>query len=161
MADLNFQAKLWLDTTCNVRLHKTTRKVPRVEHNLENLLPINQESFLLTDLQSRKVASDCVISFESNYYSVPFQFAGRYVGVKDLKNGTIEIYDELGKSIASHPKVLGKHLYQKNKKHFEGIPSWSQNNNAGKAPILIPDQTPKVHQRPLEIYDSLVNEVKS
>lgn len=161
LADLNAQTKLWLDTTCNIRLHKTTRKVPRIEHKLENLLPMNLDAFLLTDFYSRKVASDCVISFESNYYSVPFQFVGRYVGVKDLKNGTLEIYDELGKCIACHTKIFGKHQYQKNKKHFEGIPSWSQNKNAGKAPILIPDQTPKVHQRPLEVYDSLVNEVKS
>ena len=113
LADLNAQTKLWLDTTCNIRLHKTTRKVPRIEHKLENLLPMNLDAFLLTDFYSRKVASDCVISFESNYYSVPFQFVGRYVGVKDLKNGTLEIYDELGKCIACHTKIFGKHQYQK------------------------------------------------
>lgn len=161
LVDLNTQTKLWLDTTCNARLHKTTRKVPLKEHKLETLLPQSSEAFLLTDFQLRKVTSDCFISFESNYYSVPFQYVGRHVGVRDLKNGSIEIYDELRNCIANHPKTMGKHLYQKNKKHFEGIPSWNQNKNAGKAPILLPEQSPKVHQRPLEVYDSLVNEVKS
>jgi len=83
------------------------------------------------------------------------------VGIKDLRNGTIEIYDELGRCMASHEKLQGKHQVQKNKKHFEGLYTWSQNKNARKAPILIPDLTPKVHQRPLEVYDSLVNEVNS
>ena len=159
LADLNTQVRLWLDTTCNVRVHRTTRKVPLSEHKLEPLRTINQELFLLTDLQSRKVANDCVISFESNYYSVPFRYVGRRVGVKDLRNGTIAIYDELGRCIANHPKLFGKYQYQKNKKHFEGISSWSQKNVAATAPILIPDQTLKVHQRPLEVYDSLANEV--
>lgn len=161
LADLNTQVKLWLDTTCNVRLHRTTRKVPLEEHKLEVLKPMNPEPFLLTDLQLRKVAKDCVVSFEGNYYSVPFHYCGHHVGVKDLKNGTVAIYDELSKLIASHVKGVGKHQYLKNKKHFEGLTSWSQKNVAATAPILIPDQTLKVHQRPLAVYDSLVNEVIS
>lgn len=60
LADLNTQVRLWLDTTCNVRVHRTTRKVPLSEHKLEPLRTINQKLFLLTDLQSRKVANDCV-----------------------------------------------------------------------------------------------------
>ena len=159
LADLNTQVKLWLDTTCNVRLHRTTRKVPLEELKLEVLRPINPDLFLLTDLQSRKVAKDCVISFESNYYSVPFRYCGHRIGVKDLKNGTIAIYDELGNLIANHIKGTQKHQYLKNKKHFEGLISWSQKNVATTAPILIPDQTLKVHQRPLAVYDSIVNEV--
>ena len=158
-ADLNAQVKLWLDTTCNVRLHQTTQKVPIIEHVLEMLPSMRQEPFRLSDLQSRKVSNDCMISFESNFYSVPFRYVGQRVGVKDLRNGRIEIYDEQQICIASHCKITGKYQHQKKKKHFEGILSWSQKNVAATAPILIPDQTPKVHQRPLEVYDSLVNEV--
>lgn len=160
LAELNEMVWAWLEETCNVRLHSTTRKIPRHELEHENLSPIAPEAFLQTDLQSRKVSNDCVVSYESNYYSVPFQYAGLRVGLKDHRNGTIEIFDESGTRIASHAKSTGKHQYQKNKKHFEGI-TQSQNKNASKAPILIPEQTPKVHQRPLEVYDSLVNEVMS
>lgn len=58
---------------------------------LETMQPLNSEFSHSTDFQPRKVTSDYVISFESNYYSVPFQYEGKYVGVKDLKNDTFEI----------------------------------------------------------------------
>ncbi len=159
LADLNEKTKLWLDSIGNARVHKTTRKVPQEQHKLERLQPVKPEPFELTVLQFRKVGNDCMISFESNFYSVPFQYVGHRVAVKDLKNGNIVIYDEQQQAIASYRKGSGKNQQQKKKKHFEGIASWSQKNVAATAPILIPDQTPKVHQRPLTVYDSIVNEV--
>lgn len=120
---------------------------------------MNPELFLLSDLHSRKVMNDCTVSYEANFYSVPYRFVGRRVGIRDLKNGHLEIYDETGSCIASHVKLSGKHRIQRNKKHFEGLTTWSQKKVAATAPILSPEQPPKVYQRPLKVYDSLISEV--
>jgi len=159
LADLNEAVRFWLDTVCNVRLHQTTREVPAEAFLREELKPFNSGLFLLSDLHSRKVMNDCTVSFEANFYSVPFQFVGRRVGVRDLKNGYLEIYDETGNCITSHEKLSGKHCIQRNKKHFEGLTTWSQKKVASTAPILSPEQPPKVYQRPLKVYDSLISEV--
>ena len=103
--------------------------------------------------------NDCMVSFESNFYSVPFRLVGSRVGVRDLRNGKIEFFDETGTLVATHHKILGKHLVRKEKKHFEGLFPQNQKAKASKAPLMIPNQSPKVHQRPLEVYDSLINEV--
>lgn len=160
-ADLNDQARLWLDTTCNVRIHQTIRQIPRKILAEEKLKPMNTEPFLCVDLVSRKVMNDCMISYQSNYYSVPFRFVGQRVGIRDLRNGTIEIYDESGTFIESYRKPAQKYQIQKMKKHFEGLQIQNHKAKARKAPLMIPDQSPKVHQRPLAVYDSLVSEVST
>lgn len=159
LAELNEQARLWLDTKCNVRLHQTIHKIPHEILQEEQLKPMNTEPFLAVDLVSRKVMNDCMISYQTNYYSVPFRFVGHRVGVRDLRNGTIEIYDETGTFIEGYRKPAQKHQVQKMKKHFEGLNSQNHKAKARKAPLMIPNQSPKVHQRPLVVYDSLVSEV--
>lgn len=161
LAELNEAVQFWLDTVCNARLHQTTREVPAEAFLREKLKLMNPKPFLMYDLHSRKVMNDCLISYEANFYSVPYIFVGRRVGIRDLKNGQIEIYDETGNCIASYAKLSGKHRFQRNKKHFEGLTSWTQKKVAATAPILIPEQPPKVYQRPLQVYDSLINEVIS
>lgn len=159
LASLNEEVKLWLDTVCNVRMHQTTHQIPNEAFKQESLKSINQDLFLLGDMESRKVMNDCTISYEANFYSVPYLFVGQHVKIRDLNNGYLEIYDNRDNCIASHVKVVGKHHFQRNKKHFEGLLTWSQKKVASTAPILIPEQSPKVYQRPLQIYDSLINEV--
>lgn len=159
LVELNEKALYWLDTTCNARVHQTTHRVPKEVLLEEGLRPMNPEPFLAIDIVSRKVMNDCMISFESNYYSVPHAFVGSRVGVQDLKNGILEIYDETGTRISCHRKCNGKHQIQKMKKHFEGLLTENHKAKARKAPLMIPEQSPKVHQRPLEVYDSLIGEV--
>lgn len=161
LSDLNGEVRHWLETVCNARLHKTTHEIPAEAFHREILKPVNPEPFLLHDLQSRKVMNDCTVSYEANFYSVPFRLVGSRVGIKDLKNGHIEIYDELGSLVATHEKLSGKYKFQSNKKHFEGMNTWTQKKVAATAPILIPDQPPKVYQRPLEAYDALASEAIS
>lgn len=161
VSDLNSKAILWLDSVCNVRIHKTTRKRPVDAFKDEMLKPQNPELFLQKDLSSRRVMNDCTVSYETNFYSVPFEFVGKRVGIKDLRNGCLEVYDELGNCIAMHEKLNGKYKRRTNKKHFEGMVNRLQQKVAPTAPKLLPDTPPKVHQRPLEVYDSLVTEVIS
>jgi len=159
LADLNEQAKVWLDTKCNLRVHKTTRKVPMEALKDENLKPMNLEPFMASDHIPRKVYNDCTFSYESSYYSVPHQLVGSKIGVKDLRNGTIEIYDANGTYLDSYRKSVAKYQTLKKKKHFEGLITENRKAKARIAPLMIPEQSPKVHQRPLEVYDSLISEV--
>lgn len=122
---------------------------------------MNPDPFLANYLHSRKVMNDCTICYETSIYSVPFKYVGLRVGVKDLKNGTLEIYSETGERIAIHEKSAVRYGKIRNKKHFEGLLNWTQKRIARTAPTLIPDNPPKVHQRPLAVYDSLVSEVSS
>lgn len=161
LVDLNSKAQLWLDTKCNLRLHQTTRKIPLEALKTEPLRPVNPEPFLSADLQTRRVLNDCMVSYEANYYSVPHSHVGSRVGIRDLRNGCLQIYDAAGKLITTHVKQSGKYQIRKKKKHFEGLRSGTQKKVAGQAPILIPDPSPKVHQRPLGIYDSLIDEALS
>jgi len=161
LADLNQQALLWLDTICNERLHKTTHEKPNEAFKREQLSLINPIPFIEKMLHTRKVMNDCFITFETNLYSVPFIYVGVRVGVKDLHNGYIEIYAPNGDWIERFEKPLGKYQKTSNKKHFEGMIAWSQKKVACTAPKLIPDRPPKVHQRPLSVYDSFLNEVIS
>ena len=159
IAELNQKTREWLDTKCNVRLHKTTRRIPAEAFLEEKLISVNETSFLSASLASRKVMNDCMVQYETNLYSVPFQFVGRRVAIKDLKNGYIEFYDENGLYIDTHEKVAGKHQFRRKKKHFEGIISRNRSVKAPMAPRMTSDSSPKVYQRPLDFYDRLITEV--
>ena len=159
VAELNEKTMEWLDTKCNVRLHKTTHRIPAEAFLEESLIQVPEASFLSVSLASRKVMNYCMVQYETNLYSVPFQFVGKRVAIKDLMNGYIEFYDENGVYIDKHEKSTGKHQYRRNKKHFEGLVSRNHSVNAPTAPLMTSDSSPKVHQRPLDVYDRLITEV--
>ncbi len=158
--DLNNQVKHWVHYTANTRLHGTTKEVPAKRLLEEPLSPVNDEDFRITEDMTRKVTSDCFVSYQSNRYSVPHKYAGRVVYIRDRLNGSIDIYSLDGKLLCSHIKTLGKHNVSKNKEHFEGL-STSERTVAAKAPILVPTKDSKVHIRPLTVYDDMIDsEVK-
>jgi len=64
--DLNRQVRQWLDTVANVRVHGTTREIPRERLIREGLKPLNPMPFEEVDKQARKVSSDACVSYENN-----------------------------------------------------------------------------------------------
>ncbi|MFD2170554.1 Mu transposase domain-containing protein [Tumebacillus lipolyticus] len=66
------------------------------------------------------MSSDTLVSYEGNRYSVPIQFVGHLVQIKDDRRGGIHIYHE-GMVIAEHRKATGHREIVQNKKHFDGI----------------------------------------
>ncbi len=93
-ADLQFQLKHWMIHTANMRTHGTTRKVPAAVFTIEErdvLVPLPVEQFSFYAIFKRKVAVNCHIHFENNYYSVPSHLVGETVEVR--RNGMlIHIY---------------------------------------------------------------------
>lgn len=156
---LNDEALLWLDTTCNKRMHQTTREVPDQRFKHENLKPPKDQLFASIFIETRKVSPDCFISFNTCRYSVPHTEVGKTVQVRDSHNGSIEIFSSDGRWLATHEKSAGKYGKKTNKKHFEGIRSQTQKKELTTVLILDTTSSPKVHQRPLTVYDSIISEV--
>lgn len=157
LTELNKLAFEWTCSKANKRVHGTTKEIPEERLKREALKPFNPAPFLLDYLEQRKVMSDCMISYESNRYSVPYEYVGNHIGVKDLRNGTVELYDSSGKCIARHEKLSGKHQNSYIKKHFENIESGRVKKVAATAPKLYPKTTPEVQERPLNVYDQLLS----
>lgn len=150
--DLNLQARRWMDTVANVRIHGTTHEVPVERWRHEGLKKMNLIPFEQVERHARKVTFDACISYEANRYSVPFQFAGNTVYVQDDRNGRIRIYygEQL---IAEHTKAAGKHHMIKHKKHFEGIRATGQRSVPQPTPRLVAHSTPVVAERDVSFYE--------
>lgn len=74
----------WQDNKCNKRVHGTTRKVPREvfeEKEKRSLIQLPVQDFTLPQIIRRKVYKDCHVTFDYNYYSVPFEYAGKSVDI--------------------------------------------------------------------------------
>lgn len=157
LADLNVQARWWMEKVANTRIHGTTHEIPADRWKQEELKPINPIPFSEIDRYNRKVSNDAVISYASNRYSVPFQFIGHIVQVQDDKNGHIRIFDG-DKIIADHSKSVGRNRVIVNKKHFEGIRTASSKPVPQPIPCLTINSTPEVTERDLSFYEQFSDE---
>lgn len=104
--DLNRQARLWLDTVANVRLHGTTRERPvdRLRVEQAHLLPLPGPEKLVPFLrEERKVGRDGYIQWQGAFYGVPWGWAGKKVDVQ-ADQDTVKIWagEEL---LAVHPRA--------------------------------------------------------
>ena len=75
---LNPAARLWLDTTANVRIHGRTKKRPvdlfKTEHPL--LTPLPAHPYDCAELRAVHANTQFRVVLESNRYSVPAEYAG-------------------------------------------------------------------------------------
>ena len=158
--DLNLQARRWMDTVANVRVHGTTHEIPWERWRHEGLKPFNLIPFEEVDRHTRKVSSDALVSYDAQRYSVPFRFVGHSVQIQDDNNGLIRIYDAGGIGlIAEHVKAVGRrHQVVTNKKHFEGIRTAGGQKVPQPTPRLVPNSSPEVVHRDLSVYEQLIGE---
>lgn len=151
-ADLNRQAILWRDTVANCRVHATTHEVPSDRFAEENLTPLSTASYPLSQHEFRKVANDCRVSWRTNFYSVPWQYVGYSVMVRELQTGALRIECD-GQVIAEHRILSGKHQVSHNSKHTSGIPRLDSVRVHGKTAGT--QVVAQVEQRDLEIYEQI------
>jgi len=156
LADLNEKGFNWLKKA-SLRVHGTTKEVPEERFKLENLKSLPVSVFNLSYVEERRVSTDCFVTFLSNRYSVPSEHVQEKVKVKNLKNGMIGVYSLEGIQIALHEKLEGKNKTRHKKEHFKSISQKSQSTVAYQAPKLIPEITPEVQERPLSIYEEVMN----
>jgi transposase len=163
LADLNRQARDWLDGTANVRVHGTTGAVPFERLPLEHLPGLLDKPAYDTSLISfRRVTRDCLVSYDSNYYSVPAAYAGKTLKLRATEDGQLSILNAQDEPIAEYQLVSGHHQRNIVLAHYAAIgpgarpaprPTASQWPAASSLPG--PAAAPEVERRPLCWYDQL------
>ena len=117
-SDMDKQLQQWL-TKANNRLHGTTKQAPSelfASKELSCLLKLPSAEFELELLHYRKVAKDCHVSVENNYYSVPSKYVAREV-IVSLGSKLIKIYSQ-EELIATHPRSKGSGIFTTNVNHY-------------------------------------------
>lgn len=107
-ADIKRQLRNWLDGYANLRIHGTTRKVPKEVFEVaekDQLQPLPQEEFAFFNRCVRQVLPNCHIHFENNYYSVPAILVGKEVTIR-FNDHLLRIIHQ-GEQVALHQQVTG------------------------------------------------------
>ena len=116
LADVNRQARQWVEETANRRLHRETNEKPEERFQVEALrsLPAVEDDY--RDTATAIAHKDLRLCFDANRYCVPPRCAGRQLSVKaDAQNVTI--YDG-GREVVSYPRsyergrVIGEQKFQ-------------------------------------------------
>lgn len=82
--------EVWTNNICNKRLHGTTRKIPaEVFESVEKqtLSPLPKERFEVYNIEKRKTNAYGHISYQYNYYSIPYQYTGEELTIQS--NGCV------------------------------------------------------------------------
>ncbi len=170
LADLNGQARAWIDEVANRRVHQTTRAVPfeRLAEERGRLTPIEAAApYDPSYLSYRKVTKDCLISYRGVRYSVPHPYVGKVVAVREpLEGGRIHVCFG-GRRIATHPQGGEKGALVIQERHYAGLRSRRRrrgDNGAPQAGVELPAGpgltgaqriVPEVQRRPLASYEEV------
>lgn len=158
IVDLTEQLNEWNATIADVRIHGTTheRPIDRFEAERTHLVPsAGQPSFALEGRRSRIVASDYLVSFKTNRYSVPFQLIGQTIEVQ-ASEGKLTFYHH-GRCVAEHPQLSGQYQLRILPEHGPGAIA----RNARKRYALAASDGceslhPDVEVRDLALYEQLI-----
>jgi transposase len=117
--DVNRRLQNWLNNTCNIRIHGTTRKIPRElfeAEEKEKLINLPAIEFRMPTVGERIVYNDCHVYIDYNYYSVPFEYVGKAVDI-EIDDKLVRIYYK-NKQIAIHEKIIGKGQFKTVESHY-------------------------------------------
>lgn len=121
LKDWNLEARTWLDTIANLRVHGTTREVPfeRLQRERSALLALPGPAYDTAVLERRQVHKDCTFSFGGNYYSAPHTLVGQRITLRADETHLKILAD--GKVLAVHSlcPYRGKRIIDPS--HYEGI----------------------------------------
>jgi hypothetical protein len=105
------------------------------------------------DDEQRKVARDAYVSWKGSRYSVPWQYSGKDVWVRD-HGPSVEIRYS-AERIAVHAPAAGRHQVVTLRHHHAGIPTHSRQST--KTLIHIEQSAPVVEHRPLAAYEAMAH----
>ena len=153
---LNTTLMNWITNVADQRVHGTTHRRPAEMFVEEQGLLIahhGKAAYKTQQRAVRHVARDCMVSFETNRYSVPFKFAGKLVEVHGEKD-FILIYHK-SDLIVSHRRCTGAYQNLVDRMHYCGIFS----RQGASAPVsrfrqdILPEE---VEIRDLSYYEQLL-----
>lgn len=120
LKQINEKALEWLNRT-GERIHYTTKQKPNDRLKLEGLISLEGKRLYDTNIICyRRVFNDSHFSYRANFYSVPYEYAGKEVAIKDNEKEIEVIYRD--KTIAKHilnKKEKGQHITDSG--HLEGL----------------------------------------
>jgi len=141
-----------MDQVANVRVHGTTHEVPRVrwqEGERHVLRPLTIPPYDTSIVSRRKVSRDGYVVVRTNRYSVPWNYAGQWVTVRETPDGWLEIVDG--------DKLVTSHLMLPESARFRPVVQpmhhqAPQNQTQSPARAL---PAPEVEERPLAVYEAI------
>jgi hypothetical protein len=98
------------------------------------------------------VARDAYVSWQASRYSVPWQYVGKEVWVRE-RGIDVEVHYG-GQRIAVHARAERRHQIITHRPHHQGIPLGSE-RSGGKILIQMRETAPSVEVRPLAAYESV------
>jgi hypothetical protein len=163
LADLNRQARQWLDTVANQRVHGTTGVVPFSRLAAEELAAwSNSPPYDTSVIVGRRSSRDCLVSYDGNFYSVPAAYAQQDLVVKATESGDVRVLTPQGIEIARHRLARGHGERVVLAAHYAGLPGKTGPAGRPQARQLLgpaPDlqgSAPLVEIRPLAVYEQVL-----
>lgn len=156
--DFDEQLVEWMVEVADVRVHGTTHERPIDRFSGERghlMVTAGQPGFRLEALASRTVATDYLVSFETNRYSVPFRLIGETVQVQ-CRGEQLQVFHR-GELVASHPVLSGKYQMRILPEHEPGAIARNARLRYSTAPGNPPgsSESTEVQVRDLALYDQL------
>ena len=109
----------WALTMADLRIHGTTHERPHVRFALEALTPLGDHPRYQRDRRGQRiVASDSLVAIGGSRYSVPAQYVGTTVGIRERAGHYDILY--AGAVIASHA-AQGRHAVIMEPAHYAGL----------------------------------------
>lgn len=117
--DLSAKLKAFQHTV-NTRVHATIKTTPEelIGEDRKAFSALPASRYVGVKEETRKVTSDCLLSFGGSRYSVPWPFAGKLVWVKVSKGYFLEVYAQSNALIAAHVLALNKGSVVLEKSHY-------------------------------------------
>lgn len=161
-SDFDAQLSEWTATVADVRLHGTTheRPIDRFERERAQLIACaGQPGFRLECPVARIVASDYLVSVDTNHYSVPFGLIGETVEVKRQGEHLHILYQ--GEEVATHARLTGKHQLCVLPEHGPGAIARNARLRYSSAGASAPRgvDNAEVEVRDLSVYEQLLERV--
>jgi transposase len=151
--DFNAQLRAWVWEVANRRVHGTTWEEVAVRWDVDqfSLQPLDSRPpYAYVDDELRKVARDAYVCWQASRYSVPWQYAGQSVWVREQGQELAVLFGQ--KPIAIHQKASRRHSVVTRSEHHAGIPLGSAPSQ--KIQIQIRETAPSVDVRPLAAYEN-------
>ena len=154
LTGLSTELRWWLAEVANQRVHGTTHEQVMIRweadraamHPVDGRLP-----YPYMDDEQRKVARDAYVCWNGSRYSVPWQYAGKEVWVRD-HGRSVEIRYS-AERIAVHAPAARRHQVVTLSQHHVGIPTHGR--QSAKTLIHIAQSAPVVEHRPLAAYEAI------
>jgi transposase len=160
---LNPTVQEWVVRVADQRIHGTTFRKPAEAFAEEHLRshrgrpPYAMQTSLL-----RTVARDCLVTVETNRYSVPATYVGQTVEVQWGPDATVRIYHH-GRLIATHRRAHGQHQHCVEPTHYAMLhrPGPPPGATQSHEPVRLTswtDALPAVAVRDLAVYEALLGQ---